>query len=56
MKYTVHIEVYEEGEYIIAHDEYEASPEAEALESAHEDYPGSTIYTVCTCTDKKRSE
>lgn len=52
----VHIEIYEDGEYIIAHDTYEAETTEEAARMASEDYPGSTVTPVCLCSEEaKRS-
>lgn len=48
-KYVLHIEVFEEGEYIIDHDAYEADSEEEAVRLGSEDYCGSTVVTRCTC-------
>jgi hypothetical protein len=51
-EFTVHIEVYEGGEYIVAHDKYKAESGEEAASQASEDYPGSTIAPVCLCSER----
>jgi len=44
-----HIEIYEEGEYIIAHETYD---EDYTLEMIKEDYAGATVTGTCLCRNK----
>jgi hypothetical protein len=48
-KQIVHIELHEEGETIITHDEID---DEYTLEMAKEDYAGATVTETCLCRDK----
>lgn len=48
-EFTVHIELFEDGEYIIEHDTYKGENGHEVAREAEEDYPGAKIHLNCFC-------